>query len=535
MWEENPVARAFVGDSAAVSPFFGYGPADDESLRTRLAHLSAKGRTAPAAVAEGLREYQAFLDADPKAVGNAELLAQGAAAVVAGQQPGLLGGPLFTAYKAATAIILARRASALLGVPVVPVFWVASDDHDFSEFGNAWAVDHRGRLHEMRLAAVRGPLPAGACPVGTRALQLAGTMAEVAGRGARGPHRHTAAVTDRVMAAGRRSASLAEWFARLMAMLFSRHGLVLLDPRLPALRSRAAPVLAEAVERREEVARALATAAAALGARGFPAAFAGEDQAYVFMEEGHCRIGLIWDGRCFTDRRGQIRLSAGALADAVRREPQRFSPSAALRPVVEEALLPTLCHVAGPGELAYLAQLGGVFALLGCTMPPLAPRMSMTIVPPEVAEVMARHGLSYQDVAAGLEERLRRELSALDDLGLAQAFAGHRAALAEAYRALAPRLAPLGPGMERLLAGNRERVLRQAAYLEAKAWQHHRRRHRALVESFRLAEGWLRPGGTMQERRLSWLPAVFRLGWEFGDLLLQAPATPHHHLAYLEG
>ncbi len=519
-----------------MAPFFRYVPADDGSLTARYAALGGRGSAARRLrVAEALALYQERIGADPPAVENAARLGRGAVAVVTGQQPGLLGGPLFTAYKAVTAIMLARRAEGLLGVPVVPVFWVASDDHDFSEVNAAWAVDRRGRLQELRLPGVQGAIPGGAYPVGARALQLAGTLAEVAGAGPHGQYPHTAEVTAFALAAGRRSASLAEWFARLMARLFSRHGLVLLDPRLAELRAEAGEVLAEAVARREEVAGALRAAGEALGARGFPAAFARGDQAYLFMEEGQRRTGLVWDGRSFADRRGSFWAAERELESAIRSHPEKFSPSAALRPVVQEVLLPTLCQVAGPGELTYLAQLKEVFSLFGLEMPPVRPRLSLTMVPPEVAVALERFGISYGEVAAGLGERLRAELASLDDVGLEAVFAAHRGAIAAAYGELARRLSPFGEGMAALVAGNRDRVLRQAAYLEAKAWQHHRRRNREVVAAFRAMESWLRPGGAMQEQRLGWLALAFRLGWGLADVLLEAPLTPEHHLAYWEG
>ncbi|MBX6377313.1 MAG: bacillithiol biosynthesis cysteine-adding enzyme BshC, partial [Clostridia bacterium] len=456
--------------------------------------------------------------------------ADGALAVVTGQQAGAATGPLYTLYKAVTAVALARVLAAALERPVVPVFWVASEDHDLHEIATIHVLSRRGQVRRLSLPVPGGRRPSGSVPVPAGARRFVGELLEVC----EGPWREEAAIA--LAETARAASSLADWFARLMAWLFRGTGLVFLDPMDPALRALLAPFFLDALVAREAVGRELRSATARLQARGYePALTCDDDQVHLFLlDEGGERVALFWDGDGYADRDGRLFLGVAELARLAGNAPHRLSTDVVLRPVAQDVLLPTLAYVAGPGEVAYLAQLGGVYRVFGQEMPIIYPRLSLTVVPPEAATAMEAYAVRPGAGPEELDARLAEVMRQVDRVGLDHLFATHRARVEEAYAHLLARLAEVSPHLPDIGRGNLERVRRQIDYLEKKAWQHHRRRHREVARAFALVSHTLRPLGQMQERVLNGLPWVARGGRGFIEDLLTAPLTPGHHLARWE-
>ncbi len=249
------------------------------------------------------------------------------------------------------------------------------------------------------------------------------------------------------------------------------------------------------------------------------------------------RIALVRDGGTYRERNGGGRWTAAELAALARNEPDRFSPGAALRPLAQEALLPCLAHVVGPGETAYLAQIGGLYGLFDLDPPVFQPRISLTLTWPETVAGLVRVGVRPADLMAGPgapARCLERLLAGNDHFGVRERFAAERERIRRHYGRLAAELGKAEPGLAGLAAENLGRIMHQVDYLESKAWQHHKRRNRELVRALRRAENLLLPAGRLQEQGLNVLPWLCRFGWDLGSHLLRAPLSPEHHLAFWE-
>lgn len=518
----------YLADFAAVASFFTYDPWDDGSFSRRAAALD-RGRSAPREqVAAALVEYNQRLGAAPSALAGAGALGRpGTLAVVTGQQAGLLTGPLFTVFKAVTAIRLARRLQEQLQREVVPVFWVASEDHDFEEVRAVHMVDTKGRLRRLRLPGTNDGRSIGHRPVPRH---VDGLLREAAA--IMGPRLvHDDVLTAAVDAAAN-SSSLAEWFARLMSQWLSEFGLVIMDPMEPALRALVRDIYPTALLRREAVTRELAAAGQRLERRGFtPGLNLTADHAFIFHYHQGRRTALFWrDGR-LADREGRFSLSVSEMSRLLREQPQDFSPNVVTRPMVQDYLLPTVAQVVGPGELLYLAQMREVYPLFDLEMPVLVPRLHLTLVEPEVSAALERQGIALSEAWADPAGAGQRRLAALDPVGIDQVMDDLRRQVAAAHGDAMSALAPLGDGLAKIGRGNLERILKQVDYLHAKAWQHHRRRQRETTTDLRLLEHWLRPMGQLQERVLTSLPFVARYGRGLFRALLRAPAVRGHQFA----
>lgn len=518
----------YLHDFAAVASFFTYDPWDDGSFGRRAAALEGSRSAPREQVSAALVEYNRRLGAAPEALAGAEALGRpGTLAVVTGQQAGLLTGPMFTVFKALTAVRLARRLGEQLQREVVPVFWVASEDHDFEEVRAVHMVDMKGRLRKLRLPGRSDGRSIGHRPVPRH---LDGLLQEAAA--IMGPRLVHADIMEAAAGAAAASASLAEWFARLMSQWLSDLGLVIMDPMEPALRALVRDIYPTALLRREAVARELAAAGQRLERRGFePGLNLTADHAFIFHYHQGRRTALFWrDGR-LEDREGTFSLGVGEMSRMLREQPQDFSPNVVTRPMVQDYLLPTVAQVVGPGELLYLAQMREVYPLFDLEMPVLVPRLHLTLVEPEVSAALERQGMALPETWADPAGAGQRRLASLDPVGIDQVMDNLRRRIVEAHGDAMADLAPLGSGLAEVGRGNLERIMKQVDYLHAKAWQHHRRRQRDSTIDLRLLEHWLRPMGQLQERVLTALPFAARYGRGFFRALLRAPAVRGHQFA----
>jgi len=341
-------------------------------------------------------------------------LEQGAGTVLTGQQAGLFGGPLYTPYKAATAMARAREATAC-GRPHVAVFWVASEDHDFAEIDHA--VLPAGReLAELRYAQAPGAaLPAYRIVLDETIVPLVERAAELMG---------ACDATEALVAAYKPGRTFTEAFAEFYAKVFAAQGLLIADASGREFHRLGAPVLRAAMERADEFHAALVERGQALEAAGYHAQVAVAEQSsllFLMDAKSGARLALkrmapsaaepggLWQA---AGPEGGLRFSTGELLGMLEAEPERISPSALLRPVFQDFLFSSSAQIGGPAEIAYLAQSAVLFErILGRQTPPMA-RFSATLIEPGVANLLRKHELGLEQIFAGSASDLAQRLAA---------------------------------------------------------------------------------------------------------------------------
>ncbi|MBN1422431.1 MAG: bacillithiol biosynthesis BshC [Planctomycetes bacterium] len=466
------LAEAYRRGDPALAPFFRVFPADGARIGAPPAGLSAPRGDVARAVAAYLEAGGAPAEARRAA---ADLADPRCATVLTGQQAGFLGGPLYVAWKAATAIRIAREIEARDGRKAVAIFWVASDDHDAAEIRSVAWLGRRGGLREASLAIEEG----------RRAIESVRMDAEL--RCAAG---QTVDAIARDCGDGLREAAEAYLSApdlgaaasRLIGRAFGRHGLVVIEPR--AVRGLGGPIFEREIDGPGETSRLVAAAGEALRARGFRAQLGGSRDVHLFaLREGE-RIDVA---------RGDRPGDATSLSAAV-----------ALRPVLQDYLFGTWALVAGPAEVAYLAQLRGVYERFGVTMPAVVPRFAASILPPRLARVLARRGID-----AGTA--LARPASLAPPIPAAAEIDALGDAAERVFDALARAIPDRDP-LARKMAHSQARIGREIDRLR------HRLRARGIREDEELrslldrVREALEPGGEAQERRISWISCVARHG-----------------------
>ena len=477
----------------------------------------------------------------PAAAAALEALGKGAGAVVTGQQVGLFGGPLFTPFKAATAVARARQATAQ-GHPHAAVFWLASEDHDFAEIDHVTLPAKRG-LRKLVYAAPQEPGQAEAArPVGSivlddRIMPLIDEARELLG-----PSDSDA--MDALADAYQPGRTFAQAFASFYSKVFAAQGLLILDAGGRAFHRMGAPVLRAALERADELHAALFERNGELEAAGYHAQVAvGAQSSLLFLiDEGSgARLALkriaasaaepggLWQA-------GRRSLSTAELVGVLEAEPERISPSALLRPVFQDFLLSTSLTIGGPAEVAYFAQSAVLFERILGRVTPVQPRFSATLIEPAIGELLRKHELTLDRVFEENEASLAQLLAARTI-----SIEGKRK-LAAAGTALDAELKTVEEWMGQLDAG-----LGRSAETAAGKMRYQMNRLRRLAANFQLqreaslgrhAEAIcqaLYPGGVLQERLHGAAYYFARYGFELAEELSAQAANscPGHTAVWL--
>jgi bacillithiol biosynthesis cysteine-adding enzyme BshC len=444
--------------------------------------------------------------------------------VTTGQQPGLFLGPLYTIYKALSASALAQHLERKWGRPVVPVFWAANDDHDYAEAqGTAW-LDAAG---EVKTGALPDrPADAPLTPMSRLPLpdEIVPLLDDFERDLPAGPDRDDTLERLRrfyrpgtTMGAAY-SGALAEWLAPL--------GIACFDSSHAAAKARMAPVLLEAVRQAGDLDAALAERATLLEAAGASVTVpVGQGATLVFLEDGAGRDRLVVDGNAYVTRRSGSRAAIGDIERIAGSVPERLSPNVLLRPVVESFLLPTVAYVAGPGELAYLAQCEPLYAALGVTPQAPVPRWSGVLVEPRVDRVLDKFGATLEELLApanALEARvIRSQLPA----GLLDASARLRQAVDTEYAAILSAAIAVDPTLARPVGAARQHALTELADLEKKVQGHLRKREATELAQVARARNAVQPNDKPQERAIAWVSWIARRGPALLDEVRDAAAA----------
>ena len=478
-------------------------------------------------LAQALRAYAERLSAPKQVFAALEQLEHPESrAVVTGQQAGLLLGPVFTLSKAVTAINLAKQLSTEVK-PVVPIFWVASQDADTDEVDHAYILDLNEELLRLELP-LPNHVPAGRIPLrDSWVREVFAALQSVEANSA--CREETLTLLER---AARRAHTFADWFAALLYDLLGEQGLVVINPLEPEV----APLFAEVI--RHELAAPLAsslainTAAQALAALGeTPQLGRGESATNLFIEEhegdGSARRLLRFDGRQFhTETRRYDRQELEAL---LAKEPARITPAAGFRPITQDAALPTAVTVVGPGELRYFAQLRGVYEHHGVPMPLIWPRATVTILEPPVVRIMTKFDLTLPELLRDFDATRQDVLLRLH--GHADGFDTALQALEQSMQRLTEHVRGIDPTLERTVARAEERIVGTIGTLKFKSGRALSTHDDIYNRQFDRLKAHLLPNGTPQERVLSPVSFFMKFGPRtFTKLLLELSPQGHHEV-----
>lgn len=497
----TPLAADVFYHPDRTSAFYRHPLRDLDSFRAAAAEIRFSGERRAALVA-ALRRQNASGPA-------LDRLAQpGTVAVVTGQQVGLFSGPAYTVFKALHAVRLAEWLSAS-GIPAVPVFWVATEDHDFAEVNHVWAFDAEHHPHKLELRRSTSAQPVGTVALAAPPLNELRAILHGLPFGEE--------VADLVEETYRGGSTMGAAFGELLRKLLARFDILQVDPMLPEFRELAAPALRTAVEAHAELTAGLLDRNRDLAAAGYHAQVHVEEQtSFVFLLENGKRLTLRRHGQEFAQN-GR-RFSTQDLLDRA----ASLSPNALLRPVVQDSILPTVACIMGAAEGAYMAQSEVMYRTVLGRMPVVAPRSGFTILDQHSAKLMDRYGLALPDFFQG-EDPVRERIAAqLVPPPLNAAIRETATAVDHAIQRLRGDLSAFDPTLAQALDRSGRKIRYQLSKIEGKTGREALRRDARAASDAASLSGLIFPERHLQERLYSILPFLAKHGLELVDHLYEA-------------
>lgn len=530
------LAQDYIHHFDRVRGFYGEDYRGEHSYAERVQwlDLSEDKRIQRKALADCLRTYNQKHNDHPAVHKSLQLLEQpGTVTMVGGQQSGLFTGPLLVIYKAITVIQAAREAEERLNRPVVPVFWIAGEDHDWDEVNHTYFLSQDQQLSKIKLDAKDG-LRTSVSYTDVVEEDWNAMLAELQIQLADSENKADLLKMARESFDG--SAGLSEAFAKLISCMFGKYGLILLDSADPGLRALEVPIFESLITRNETMGLSYQQAARDIAGLGYEVqADVSEDGANLFyLHEGR-RLLLYREGRVFSDRKGIITLTEEELLRDLHQFPERFSNNVLTRPIMQDSLLPVLGTILGPGEISYWAITRYAFSDLGLQMPLIIPRMSFSIVDGTVHKLMEKYGLSFEDVHLRLSEKREAWLASKDELNLEERFSQTREQFEALYQPLIEDLGKMQSGLLKLGLTNKDKILEQMDYLLSKSRNALEQQHEAALAQWKRIEQTLMPEGKPQERVYNILEYMNRYGLNLVDRLMEIPyaASGIHRVVYV--
>jgi bacillithiol synthase len=524
-FSQIPHATRLFLDLLAYTPevqlFYPHSPNFSEWLKEEagLIQYDSSRRERMSAILE--RQNKSW-NVSAQTLANLERLRKGAAAVVTGQQVGLFGGPVFALYKALSAVRLAQEATAQ-GIDAVPIFWLASYDHDLAEVNHTSIPGADGRLQTVETSSHDIPgAPVSAVKLGEEILPVVEQAANLLG---------DSAATNLLRECYRPGETLGSAFAGLYAKLFADWGVIVLDASDPELHRAAEPIYRSAIENAERLSESLLARGAALEKAGYHQQVkVTESSVLVFMLHHGARMPVHRRGAnaeaefVVGSEAGARKMSRAELLGEISERPEQFSPNVLLRPIVQDYLLPTLAYTGGAAEAAYFSQAGAVYEVIAGRVTPIVPRFSATLVEPKIGRLLEKHGVGMLDIFNGpdalrqqlAERSLPRELKAVFDRttkGLEKDLTEIREKLGKLDRTLVDATQTAGSKMQYQL----DRLYTQAARAEGQKGELVGRHAEMLSEA-------LYPDKGLQERSIAGIYFIARYG---NELLRQIHENIH--------
>ncbi|MDP4085719.1 MAG: bacillithiol biosynthesis cysteine-adding enzyme BshC [Bacillota bacterium] len=498
----NRFASNYLKQTEDILPFFHYRYDQKADDIKRIEEL--KTRTFPRE--EIAVHIENFMERYPSSLAVKQsiekLKQQNSAVVIGGQQAGILTGPLYTLHKVISIIKLAEKKEKELSVPVVPVFWIAGEDHDYQEVNHVfipmgkkvdkWVYPEK-ILQKKMVSDIE--MNKEIC------LEWAENLIENFGE-----TNHTNLLLDFVRKQLEKSITFVDFFANIIMEIFKDYGLLVIDSGNRDLRLLERDIFIEQINHHDSISYSLFEQQKKIKEKGFPITIEATEQAanlFYYDQRFNERILLEFDRNtdCFVGKNGAVSFTKDMLVELATNNPSKLSNNVVTRPLTQEFLFPTLAFIAGPGEISYWAELKLVFEHFGLKMPPIVPRLNITLVDRSIETDLDDLNLELSNVLSrGTSLEREQFLLAIKDKEIASLFSITKEKLLENYNHIEEVTSKLDMGLLPLLKKNENILLKQLEFMENKVEESTRKKHEVVLNKFDRVDLSLRPDGFPQER-----------------------------------
>jgi bacillithiol synthase len=522
-------------NSNGLSRFYPNAVNSHTEISNQIPNVLANYKTDRNALCDVLEEANRGNGATEKTLENIKLLRDDdCVAVVSGQQAGLFTGPLYTIYKALSAVKLTECLRGR-GFKAVPVFWIATEDHDFLEVSNTFFINKNGDLNELRNEPKRcyENLPVGYVKNDASITQTINELFDGL------PHTEfTAEIREMIEKTWADGVDYGDAFARMLTKILGKFGLIVLCPLDVRLKQLAGPIYVNAIKKSEEIVSALRTRSEKLVAEGYHAqVLINEDYFPLFYQaKDKTRHALKKTPQgTFKTKDIDREFTLAELAESAEVSPEKFSPSVVLRSVVQDYLLPTICYFGGAAEIAYFAQSGEVYRILERPITTIFHRQSFTFIEPKQAKTLAKYDLSLEDLLVGDDKLLPQIVGRFLNKETTEIFAE----VEETINAQLSRLEKSLREVEPTLADNsirrRQKILHHIAAMRKKFYFAQVRKDETVKRQLEAMFASLLPNKHLQERTLNISTVLNKYGHFAIDWIYEAIDLDDkgHRIVYL--
>jgi bacillithiol synthase len=498
----NRFASNYLEQSTEIQPFFHYRFNEFADDAKRVAEIS--NRSFPRLeVAEHIESFMKRFPSSEAVIKSIDKLkTNNSLVVIGGQQAGILTGPLYSIHKVISIIKLAEQKEEQLGVPVVPVFWIAGEDHDFQEVNHVfvpvnqkvdkWSYPERV-LQKKMVSDIQ--LNQESC------LSWVQNLIENFGE-----TEHTNSLLEFAKQQILISTNFVDFFANIIMELFKDYGLLIVDSGNREFRQLQKEFFKQQILHHEAITTKLLEQQRQIEEKGFPITIeASEANANLFYYDQRLneRILLEYDqlNDCFVGKNGALTFSREQLVELAEENPAYLSNNVVTRPLMQEWLFPTVAFIAGPGEISYWAELKLVFEHFNIKMPPIVPRLNITILDRSIETDVSELHLNLTDVlSSGTEKERHQFLDAIKDREVESLFLAAKQQLVNQYRLIEAKTAEMDRGLLPLLKKNESYLLKEIGFMETKLDEAGRLKHDSIIKKYDRVDLALRPDGFPQER-----------------------------------
>ncbi len=491
-------------------------------ISQRIPEILANYKTDRQKLCDVLEEANISKGASEKTLENIKLLREeDCVAVVSGQQAGLFTGPLYTIYKALSAVKMTECLRGR-GFKAVPVFWIATEDHDFEEVSKIEFVNSQGDLTTIKNEPKRcyENLPVGYVELDESVKSSINELFEDL------PHTEfTDELKKTIEETWISGIDYGDAFARLLTKFLGKFGLIILCPLDVRLKRLATEVYVEAIKKSDEIVSAIRERSEELEKIGY--------HAQVLVTEDY--FPLFWQAKdktrhalkknengTFKAKDIEREFTLDELADLAANEPERFSPSVVLRSVVQDYLLPTICYFGGAAEIAYFAQSAEVYRILERPVTPIFHRQSFTIIESKHGKTLDKYDLELKDFFGGIENLLPKIVEEFLNKEMAQIFSEVEEKINIELNRLDQNLSPLEPTLADSLANRRRKIIYHLANIRTKFHHAQIRKDEIIHRQIETAFTSLVPHKALQERTLNVNSFINRHGIYLVDWIYEA-------------
>lgn len=494
--EKNKIMKSYTNNPEFLHTYFDY-PNEESSYSKRVEELSERSYK-KSELANVIYSFMEPFGLSQAAKQHISELATDGVAVIGGQQAGLLTGPLYSVHKAITVILLAKKQRKVLGIPVIPVFWVAGEDHDMNEINHVNTItNNRLSKNQYREKYVLKVMASDASYEQEKMVSFVKDLFSTYGETV-----YTKDLLNEVLDAVKKENTFTGFFVHLMNGLFQDEGLLFIDSAYKPLRELESDYFIQLIKESDKIAEVILKKEEQFALEGYGNPIGAQaDGANLFYIHETGRVLLSKKAHTFVNESVGIEFTEEDMIEIAKNEPWLLSNNVATRPLMQDFVFPVLAFVGGPGEIAYWALLKEAFHHFDIKLPIIVPRMSMTLVAPRIGLALDSKSMSVVDVLAGEVIPAREKLiDELRDDRFNVALDETESVLREQYEKIGTLINGEKSMMHELVQKNIEFHTQQFDYLRTKAEEAFLIKYDGVLRTFGEMESELFPEGSLQER-----------------------------------